>query len=171
MRETRQEVERLQSLLDESYARAGPHLRTIFRPELRFSAEELVDYFTGRRQIAVGTVTARGEPRVAPVDALLLDGKFHFGTHRSAARVRHLRANPAISLTYYERDELAVVVHGTAALVEFGDDGFVSLDEAFLRVYGGTPSTADEGTVYVRVEPATMFTYARDRSALRHAHS
>lgn len=162
MRETRQTVERLQSLLDESYARAGPHLRTIFRPELRMTAEQLVAFFTGRRQIAVATVTARGEPRVAPVDALLLDGRFHFGTHRSAARVRHLRANPAVSLTYFERDAVAVVVHGTADLVEFGDPGFGDLDEAFLRVYGGTPSTADEGSVYVRVEPATMFTYARD---------
>ncbi|MDQ3823061.1 MAG: pyridoxamine 5'-phosphate oxidase family protein [Actinomycetota bacterium] len=169
MRETREDFERLQSLLDESYARAGEHLRSIFRPELRFSAEDLAAFFVGRRQVAVATVSEHGDPRVAPVDALLLEGAFHFGTHVSAARVRHLRANPAVSLTYYERDELAVVVHGTAELMEFRNAPFEEVDEAFVHVYGGTLSTAEEASVYVRVEPTAMFTYARDPSLLRHA--
>ena len=162
MRETPEELSRLQALLDASYARAGSHVRSIFRPELRFSAEALVELFTGRRQVAVATVSARGEPRVAPVDALLIHGRFHFGTHRTAARVRHLRARPAISLTYFERDVLAIVVHGRGELLDFGHPDFERLDAAFLDVYGGTPSSEEEGSVYVRVDAATMFTYARE---------
>jgi uncharacterized pyridoxamine 5'-phosphate oxidase family protein len=167
VRENAEEIAGLQAILDASRARAGPHLRSIFRDEHRFTAEQLVAHFTGRRQIAVATVSAAGEPRVAPVDALLVHGRFHFGTHRSAARVRHLRARPAVSLAYFERDELAIVVHGTAELLEFGHPDFRTIDEEFLDVYGGTPSTEQEGSVYARVEPTTMFTYARDPSALR----
>jgi Pyridoxamine 5'-phosphate oxidase len=168
VRENAEEIAGLQALLDASHARAGPHLRSIFRDEHRFTAEQLVVFFTGPRQIAVATVSAEGEPRVAPVDALLLHGRFHFGTHRTAARVGHLRARPAVSLAYFERDELAVVVHGTAELLELGHPDFRAIDQAFVDVYGGTPSTADEGSVYARVEAKTMFTYARELGALRH---
>jgi hypothetical protein len=167
VRETAEDVARLQALLDASHLRAGPHLKSIFQPERRFTARELVNFFAGKRQVAVATVTAAGEPRVAPLDALLLEGRFHFGTHRTAVRVRHLRARSAVSLAYFERDELAVVVHGNAELLEFGDDGFASVDQAFVDVYGGTPSTAEEGSVYARIDAAKMFTYARDRSSLR----
>lgn len=169
MRESPDEIARLQALLDASHARAGPHLRSIFRDEHRFTAERLVAHFTGPRQVAVATVSADAEPRVAPVDAVLLHGRFHFGTHRTAARVRHLRARPAVSLVYFERDELAVVVHGAAELLEHGDPDFRAIDQAFVDVYGGTPSTPDEASVYARVEAKTMFTYARDPAALRHA--
>lgn len=166
MRETAEDIRHLQSLLDASHERAGPHLRSIFRAEYRFTARELVAFFTGPRQIAVATVTPAGEPRVAPVDALLISGRFHFGTHATAARVRNLRVRPAVSLAYFERDVLAIVVHGSAGLLEFGQADFRSVDEAFVAVYGGTPSSEEERSVYVRVEPETIFTYARDRAAL-----
>jgi hypothetical protein len=162
VRETEAEMRELQALLDRSAEEAGPHLRRIFRPpEHSLTAAELVRLFEGRKQIAVATVTARGEPRVSPVDALLLNGRFHFGTHATAARVRHLRARPSVALTYFERDELALVVYGTATLIEFGQRGFAEIDAAFLSVYGGTPSTADEGSVFVRVEPAAVHTFVR----------
>jgi hypothetical protein len=159
--ETDDDIRRLQALLDRSRQRAGPHLRKIFNDERAVGAAELVAFFRGPRQIAVATVTGKGEPRVAPVDALLLRGRFHFGTHVTAARIRHLRQRPAVSLTYFERDELAVVVHGTARLMEFGDEDFAEVDADFRAVYGGTPSTQEEGSVFVRVEPELMFTFAR----------
>jgi len=58
-------------------------------------------------------------------------------------------------------DELAILVHGRAELIAFGEEGFPELDHAFVGVYGGTASTEDEGSVYVRVDPARMFTFAR----------
>jgi hypothetical protein len=162
VRETAEDIRELQALLDRSRERAGPHLRSIYRAENAIPASELVRFFRGKRQVAVATVTAAEEPRVAPVDALLLRGKFHFGTHVSAARIRHLRRRPAISLTYFEGDELAVVVHGTALLIEWGDPEFAAVDDDFRAVYGGTPSTEEEGSIFVRVEPELMFTFARN---------
>ena len=167
MQETPDDLRGLQEVLDRSRERAGPHLRSIFEARYAFSARELADFFTGPRQIAVATVTGAGEPRVAPVDAILLRGRFWFGTHESAARVRHLRVRPATSLVYFERDVLAIVVRGVAELIRFGDPEFTSLDEHFLDVYGGMPSTESERSVYVGVEPRTMYTFARDEELLR----
>jgi hypothetical protein len=168
--ETAAELSSMQDLLDRSAERAGRHLRSIFAPEHALSARQVAELFRGPRQIAVATTTARGEPRVAPVDGLLLHGRFCFGTHETAARIRHLRRRPAVSLAYFDRDEVAIVVHGAAALTIFGEPGFEELDAAFISVYGGTPSTAAEGSVYVRVEPELMFTFARDsaRSGMPH---
>src|SRR5690606_18543310 len=42
MRETPEDMQRLQSLLDASYARAGTHLLGIHTPETRLTAEEVV---------------------------------------------------------------------------------------------------------------------------------
>lgn len=162
MGETPEHIRELQGLLDRSRERAGPHLRSIYRAENAIPASQLVSFFHGKRQVAVATVTARGEPRVAPVDALLLRGRFHFGTHVSAARIRHLRRCPVVSLAYFEGDELAVVVHGSAVLIEWGDPEFAVVDAEFRAVYGGTPSTEEEGSVFVRVEPRLMFTFARN---------
>jgi hypothetical protein len=161
VRETPEDIRELQALLDRSRERAGPHLRSIYRPENAIAASQLVSLFRGKKQVALATVTAAGEPRVAPVDALLLRGRVYFGTHISASRIRHLRRHPAISLAYFERDELAVVVHGTAVLIEWGDPEFATVDDDFRSVYGGTPSTEEEGSIFVRVEPELMFTFAR----------
>ena len=166
MHETPDELAAFQRLLDASAARAGPHLRRIFDPPSHsVSANQLVRLFVGRKQIAVATATTAGDPRVAPVDALLLHARFHFGTHESAARIRHLRARPRISLTYFDRDDLAIVVHGAAKLIEFGAAEFRSIDGEFVAVYGGTPSTEAERSVYVRVDPELIFTFARDPTA------
>jgi hypothetical protein len=158
--ETEADIESLQSLLDRSFDRAGPHLLRIFTPERRLSARQVVSLFPGVRQVALATVTARGEPRVAPVDAILLRGSFHFGTSLQAARIRHLRARPATSLTYFEGDELAVIAHGAAELLEFGHPDFEQIDREFLSQSGGTPSTEEEGVVFVRVGPSALYAFA-----------
>lgn len=162
MDETAEQLAELQAVLDRSRERARPYLRSIFTAEKTLSAADLVGLFQGPRQVAVATVSSSGDPRVAPVDALLVRGNFCFGTHETALRIRHLRRNPAISLTYFERDEIAVVAHGLGELIEYGNRDFRELDERFLAVYGGTPSRPDEGSVFVRVVPSLIFTYARD---------
>lgn len=47
MHETPDDLRELQRVLDESYARAGEHLRSIFTPERRMSAEEVVRTLRG----------------------------------------------------------------------------------------------------------------------------
>jgi hypothetical protein len=160
--ETAEDLDKLQVLMDRSIENAGVHLRTIFRPpDHSLSARQLSTFFRGKRQVALATVTARGEPRVSPIDALLVRGKFHFGTSIRAVRIRHLRQRPAVSLAYFEADDVAIVVHGIGALIEFEHPDFVTIDREFVANYGGTPSTREEGSIYVRVEPTHFFTFAR----------
>jgi hypothetical protein len=161
VRETDEDLRWLQELIDRSFEGAGAHLRSIFRPERRLTASGLVSALSGPRQAAVATVSARGEPRVAPVDVVVLRGRFHFGTSAAAARIRHLRARPAVSLTYFERDELAVLVHGKAVLVEPSSPGFRDVESAFLTTYGGEPAAEADGVVYVRIEPRAVLTFDR----------
>jgi hypothetical protein len=70
MKETPEDLKNLQDLLDESIERAGAFLRNSFEmPELSLSAGELVEVLHGSLTVAFSTITARDEPRVAPVGA------------------------------------------------------------------------------------------------------
>src|SRR5205807_937856 len=78
-----------------SYVRAGSHLRSIWGPQTRLSAEEVSAELAGVQVLDLATVTARGEPRVAPVDGLFYRGRFWFGSAQNSARFRNIRRNPA----------------------------------------------------------------------------
>ena len=67
MRETEEDLSELQRLLDESYDRAGAHLKSIFTEEKRIPAAELVEELVGVQVLNLATVTPKGAPRVAPV--------------------------------------------------------------------------------------------------------
>jgi uncharacterized pyridoxamine 5'-phosphate oxidase family protein len=156
--ETAEDLERLQGLLDDSYAAAGDHLRSIFSPQRRIPAADLAELLTGVQVLALATVTARGEPRVAPVDGLFFRGRFHFGSAHNSARFRHLRARPAVSATHLRGEEVAVIVHGTAQEIDTSapdQAGFRSLLE---ETYPGWASWASDAP-YAVIEPAKMFTY------------
>src|SRR5215210_2161578 len=118
MHETDEDLRELQDLLDRSHAGAGPHLRSIFSDERRIPAAELAALLPGVQVLALATVTARGEPRVAPVDGLFFRGHWHFGSAENSARFRHIRARPAVSATHMRGEELAVVVHGRAREID-----------------------------------------------------
>lgn len=114
MRETPEDLRRLQALLDRSYARAGGHLRAIHSPEARLSADDLVARLDGMRVFVLATVTRDGRPLTGPVDTYLAGGRLHFGTSPDAVRARHLATRPAVSATYVEGEGLVVSVHGRA---------------------------------------------------------
>jgi hypothetical protein len=162
MRETAADLERLQALLDDSVARASPFLRSSFQmPELGLSAERLVARLEGSLTVALATVTARGEPRVAPVAAMFLRGSFHVPTVAESARARHVARRPGVSVTYFEGTDLAVVAHGRATIVAAADRDFAGLDAAQVAC-GNQSVTAWRGEgVYLRVEAASLFTFAR----------
>jgi len=58
VRETPEEIDRLQVLLDRSAAGAGGHLRGILSEERRLSAARLCERLQGMRLLTVATVTA-----------------------------------------------------------------------------------------------------------------
>jgi uncharacterized pyridoxamine 5'-phosphate oxidase family protein len=160
MHETEEDLRELQALLDRSHANAGPHLRSIFSDDRRIPAVELPALLGGVQVLALATVTARGEPRAAPVDGLFFRGRWHFGSAQNSARFRHIRARPAVSATHLRGEELAVVVHGRAH--EF--DPRAPESAAFRAYLNETyPGWDDAGWTadvpYARIEPSAMFTF------------
>ena len=160
MYETEDDLRELQALLDASHAAAGPHLRAIFDERRRIPAAELPELLPGVQVLALATVTARGEPRVAPVDGLFFRGRFHFGSSHESARFRHIRARPAVSAAHVRGEQLAIVVHGRAVAVDPrgpGQEGFRAyLNETYP---GWDDADWAAGAPYARIEPSAMFTF------------
>lgn len=162
MYETPADIAELQRLLDDSIAQAGPFLRSSFEmPEHSLTATQLAAHLTGTVTVALATVTARAEPRVAPINAVFYRGAFHVPTVAEAARARHLARRPAASLTYYEGIDLAVIAHGRVRIIASDDPAFAQLDAPEVRAGRESPTEWSGHAVYLRMEPTTLYTYAR----------
>jgi uncharacterized pyridoxamine 5'-phosphate oxidase family protein len=148
---------RLQRLLDSSRRSGGKHLLDILRPA---TASEFCKSFVGVKQVAWATVTSRSEPRVAPVDAVFVHGRFYLSTDRSAVRTHNVRKNPATSLTYLEGIAFATIVHGTGRVLEKRNAEFNRARRLFVRHYGKRMmESVDRGLVFIRVDPKRMYTH------------
>src|SRR5256885_16617536 len=118
MREPQEDIGRLQALLDNSVERAGAFLRRSFQmPENSLTAQQLIDCWQDVQTVALATVTTRGEPRIAPIGSLLYRSEIYIPTVATAARTRHVMKRPAVSLTLFRENELAIIVHGSSAIV------------------------------------------------------
>jgi nitroimidazol reductase NimA-like FMN-containing flavoprotein (pyridoxamine 5'-phosphate oxidase superfamily) len=165
--ESAEDLRRLQTVLDRSIAGArSPMLHHIFRPDRALSAEQIVSIFPSRRVGVLGTVNGAGEPRVAPVDILLVRGRFQASSRESAGRIQHLRRNPAASLTCFDGDDLAVIAHGRAELIAPGDAAWDEADDACRAVYESSAADWAPDAVYIRLEPERMFAFARDPAGI-----
>jgi hypothetical protein len=160
MLETPDEIAELQRLMDATLGRANSHMLSIVTPERRLSARQLVAYLQGTKHVALATVTPRGEPRVAPLDALFIHGRFVMGTGGAAARLRNLRSNPACSATHMDGERIAVVVNGRVEWIarEHPDDE--ELIETWRSVYGSDPYDLGPGVMFFRIVPASMWAFA-----------
>jgi pyridoxamine 5'-phosphate oxidase-like protein len=157
--ETAVDLRELQRLIDDSYASAGSHLLSIHSPKRRVKAKALAPYLTGVRVLNLATVTARGEPLVGPVDGLFYRGRFWFGSSPDSVRFRHLRARPAVSASYTEGEELAVIVHGTAREVDVNAPEQAGFRSYILEVYGKGWDSWGSGAPYAVIEPRRMFAF------------
>jgi hypothetical protein len=158
------DLERLQRLLDDSYAAAGPHLKEVITPERRLDAPALAGRLQGVCLLALATVTSDARPLVSPVDGIFYRGAFYFGSSPESMRFRHIRSRPQVSATHVPGEELAVTVHGRALpidLVTEHDGGFRrTLLATYVPRYGPEwESFLDGGAVYARVDAARMFTF------------
>ncbi len=160
MHETESDVRDLQRLLDESHARAGAHLRSIFTEDLRVPAASLPELLRGVQVLNLATVTAACQPRVAPVDGLFFRGRFWFGSSPHSFRFRNIRARPQVSATHTRAEDFAVVVHGTAHPVDTATLEQRPFRDYCIEVYGEEWNEWGAGAAYARIEPATMFTYS-----------
>jgi nitroimidazol reductase NimA-like FMN-containing flavoprotein (pyridoxamine 5'-phosphate oxidase superfamily) len=167
MHETPADLAALQELLDRSHDAAGPHLRRIITPERRLTAEQVAERLQGMCLLSLATVTADGRPIVGPVDGVFFRGAFHFGSAPDSLRFRHIRARPQVSATHLPGEELAVTVHGRAALVDIRSAEGAALRQALLDIYvpryGASWETfMDSGPLYARIDADRMFTFQMD---------
>jgi N-acetylglutamate synthase-like GNAT family acetyltransferase len=169
MRETQEDIERLQALLDHSIERAGTFLRRSFQmPQHSLTAQQLIDCWQDVQTVALATVTTRGEPRIAPIGSLLYRGDIYLPTVATAARTRHVMKRPAVSLTLFrvvcgqgeQKNELAIIVHGSAAIVAPGHADFETLENL---LYSSTHTKAGEWGegVYLHIQAEAIYTYNR----------
>lgn len=169
MRETAEELNELQALLDASLSRSSAHLRSIIT-ERTMTAEQLTQILTGMCTLALSTVTAKGEPRISGVDGHFLHGKWYFGTARSAAKARHLAARPAASVAHMRGEDLGVFTHGTVEILNPEDGEPVAdwpeLLAYFKDFYGEDAFDWDNGVVYYRLHPHWVTVYAADVAKL-----
>ena len=169
MRETPEELNELQTLLDASLLRSTAHLRSIIT-ESTVRAEQLTQVLVGMCTLALSTVTAKGEPRISGVDGHFLHGKWHFGTARSAAKARHLAARPATSVAHMRGEELGVFTHGTVEILN-PEDGEAASDWPdllgyFKDCYGDDAFDWDNEVVFYRLHPHWMTVFAPDVAKL-----
>ncbi|MCI0386893.1 pyridoxamine 5'-phosphate oxidase family protein [Streptomyces sp. CNQ085] len=170
MRETPEEFEELQALLDSSLSRSTPHLRSIVSTERTLTAGQLTRVLTGMCTLSLATVTAKGEPRVSGVDGHFLHGRWHFGTARDAAKARHLAVRPAASAAHMRGEDLGVFTHGEVEILNprGGEPaaGWPELLSYLKDLYGENAFDWDEDVVYYRLRPHWMTAYAPDAAKL-----
>jgi uncharacterized pyridoxamine 5'-phosphate oxidase family protein len=162
MHESPDDIDRLQELLDRSYAQAGAHLQSIHTPDRRVTAPQLAGRLDGMCLLALATVTADGRPIVGPVDGIFYRGAFHFGSAPDSVRFRHIRSRPQVSATHVPSEEFAVTVHGRALGVDVRDPAHAGFRETLLEVYvprhgDDWEQFLDSGPVYARIEAERMF--------------
>jgi len=160
MLESENDIRELQALFDRTFAGANPHLLNIVKTERRLDANQVVRYLQGTKHVSFATVTEKGEPRVAPLDGVFIRGRFTVSTGAQAARLRHLRANPACSAAHVDGDTVGIVVHGHAAILGQGDEGVDEIEPVWREIYGSSPFEWGDGVVFMRIEPTSMWAYA-----------
>ena len=176
MHETPDDLAKLQGLLDRSFARAGSHLLSIFDPSRRLDAAQLSEILSGVRVLNLATVTASGEPRVGPVDGHFHRGRWYFGSSPDSVRFKHIRARPATSAAHTVGEELAVIVHGSASILDMSLPDQAGLRAQLMETYGTDPAFVDylqkremgwddwfAGALYARIDAQKMFTFSSGR--------
>ena len=161
MHETPEDIQRLQQVLDDSYATAGEHLLSIHTPNWRVGAERLIELLQGMVVLNLATVNSRGEPIQGPVDGMFFRGRFFCGSARNSLRAKHIRARPDVSVAHVRGEELAVIVHGTAQELDKGSELGLAFRDYVKEIYG-QEMTDWQGSevVYWEIIPRKMFALA-----------
>jgi hypothetical protein len=161
VQETTADLTSLQALIERSIDAAGPFLRRSFEmPEHSLTAQQVVACLDGVPVVSFATVTAKGEPRVAPIGSLFWRGRFHIPTVMEAVRTRHVRQRPAVSLTWYDGTDRAVIVHGRASTLGVDHPDFATLDALHQQLTGASVTSWGDGA-YLRVEADVLYSYTR----------
>jgi uncharacterized pyridoxamine 5'-phosphate oxidase family protein len=160
MFETDAELAELDALFDAHMTRANPYMRAIVTPQRRLKARQVTRYLQGTKHVAFATVTTKGEPRVSPLDALFLHGRFTLSTDEGATKIRHLRRNPACSAVHVDGDRIAVAVNGTVEWIPREHADHDEIHQAWTAIYESDPYSWGSGVLLFRIQPDSMWAYA-----------
>ncbi len=166
MYETAAELAALQRLLDDSHGRATEHLRGIINDTRTLSAAELAGLLTGMKVLALGTVTARCEPRVSAVDGHFIHGTWTWSTSGSAAKARHLAQRTAVSVAHIDHEDLGVFAHGNAQQLSQADPLWDETLAHWTAHYGSSPLAWGDDIRIYRLAAHWLVGYAADRDLL-----
>jgi hypothetical protein len=169
MYETDDELRELQALLDRSLAASTDHLKGIIHGNRVLSADDLVALLTGMKVITVATVTSQGHPRISAMDGHFLHGTWSFSTGGQAAKARHMRACPEVSVAHVDNEELAVFSHGRVTELGPDDAGRAETLDHWTRHYGSSPLEWGDDIRLYAYAPHWMVGYAFDRDELMRA--
>ena len=159
MFETEAEIQQLQAMFDSHLARANPHMTGIVTPGRRLTARQVATYLQGTKHVAFATVTSKGEPRVSPLDALFIHGRFTLSTGVGATRLAHLRGNPACSAVHMDGDRVCVAVNGTVEWLGRDHPDHDEIHAAWTKQYESDPYSWGD-IVFFRIKPSSMWAYA-----------
>ena len=110
--------------------------------------------------VVLSTVSSKGEPRTAPISAAFYRGQFYVPTVAASLRTKHVKKNPAVSLSLYDGNDVAIVVHGFANVIAAEDDQFGPLDAIQREVFGTSTTEWGEG-VFIEVKAERFYSFVR----------
>jgi general stress protein 26 len=116
---------------------------------------------TIRKYIVVGTVNRSGRPHVAPSSFVWWAAQVWLPTESGAARVRHLRSSPFVSLALTEgedRHHAAVLMEGPAELTPI-EDAPEDPGRLWESKFSHRPEWAD---IWICARPERLFSYAAE---------
>jgi hypothetical protein len=131
-------------------------MRSILTPERTLSARQVLTHLRGIKHVALATVTAAGEPRVGPLDALVVRGRFHVG--RGCRRRAEPPPGPAGDQPHphrRRRDRRHRPRDGGP--LGQGRPKAAALVPIYVDLYGSRPLEWAEGVGLIRIEADAMY--------------
>jgi nitroimidazol reductase NimA-like FMN-containing flavoprotein (pyridoxamine 5'-phosphate oxidase superfamily) len=127
---------------------------------------KVLAFIRSQRVARAATASRNGAPHNVPVCPVASSGRIYFASEKDARKVRNLRRNPRIALTFDHYSDnwkqlAGVMVVGTCVLIERGA-AFRRARQALYRKYQSYARLApiEEGeAVIVCVTPTTSFSW------------
>jgi PPOX class probable F420-dependent enzyme len=121
------------------------------------SWQTVTEQLTAARNYWVATTRPDGQPHVAPVWGLWLDGRFVFSTDPQSRKGQNLARRPALAV-HLESGDDAVILEGTAESVH--DAAFLErFADAYEAKYSFRPEPNPEAQGVYQLRPAVAFAW------------
>ena len=110
------------------------------------------------RHAILATTRRTGGPQLSPVWYVVDGDKIYVSAVVTTAKIRNLRRNPGLTLCVDggREDTRYVVVYGTAALVEPGEEGQAAMRRRIIRKYHASDEAAEAYYASASKNPAAL---------------